>query len=952
MKNKKILNFKGMNRLKFYTSICCLLVWATTHAQDAGKNNGEEEVNLGYFSLPENAFTGALETVSGDVLEKTPTADLSQTFAGRFTGLNTLEIASGLSNSGINKLIRGISTVNGTDPLIIIDGVICPSGDWDYLTPKEIESISILKDGSSTAIYGMQGAGGAIIITTKRGFVGKKKIEAYVEQSFQQMTRKPKFIPSSEYAALRNQAGVNDGLGAYSQFSREAIDGFGEGNNPLYPNNDWYGMFVNDVAYMQRAGVNVAGGSERIRFFSNVHYMRQTSPLKPTDEPDRKYDPTPSVHSVNFRSNVDVKLNDYLDGFLRLSGNVNREQTAGSSNTMIYSRIFNLPPTMYGPVTPTNDEVPETGNQVVTHDLEDLPAYGLLNRSGYVRQLKTSIMSQAGLTLDMRFLTPGLSATGLIAYQTFSDNITYTPQDFERYVRSNDYSVLEFTKKGTNENTPLTYNKGSLFFYNLNLFANASYRRTFGEHSIQAMAYIFYLQQEKNLATGAGILPYKRESMGITALYGYRDRYFLKGDLGYSGSEQFHPDHRYIATPAVSAAWIVSGEDFLAGHDLLTHLKLRASYGINANDQLGDTRFMYLDYYDTAGNEGLKGNPNLSAEKIKKQNYGIEAGLWKAFTLQFDYFVHRCDNMLVNSAGTVPIYQGIALNYYPKLNNGQMENKGFEASLLYQKSIGKDLEVFAGAGVHRNRNTALNVNEAPASDDYAYPYRTEGFRIGQQWGYLIDYSNGNGMFNSEAEKAGRNLTYAFGTPRVGDFIYQDLNNDGVIDVKDQAPIGYSRFPQMYYSLNAGLTYRGVELSFLLQGTAQSSVMVFGVGAYENAFQGVFNDIHQQAWTPERYAAGEEIAYPALSLTTSTNHVANSFFVMDASYLRLRNLELAYTLPASLSRKIASEKIRLAFNAQNLFTIDRMRSKYIDPETGTMDVFQPYRVYNIGISLHF
>jgi TonB-linked SusC/RagA family outer membrane protein len=931
-------------------------LWTAAYAQNADKENGEEEnpstVSQGYFSLPERSITGAIETVSGTVLEKTPTADLSQTFAGRFLGLNTLEVGSELSNSGVNKLIRGISTVNGTAPLIVIDGVICPSGDWDYLTPKEIESISILKDGSSTAIYGMQGAGGAIIITTKRGFAGSKKIEAYVEQSFQQMTRKPEFIPSAEYAALRNQAGVNDGLGAYSQFDREVIDGFNEGNNPLYPNNDWYGMFVNDITYMQRAGLNIAGGSEKIRYFSNVHYMRQSSPLKTTDEPDRKYDPTPNVHSVNFRSNVDVKLNNYLNGFLRLSGNVNRQQTARYDNTTIYNRIFNLPPTMYGPVTPINEEAPETGNQVVTHDQEDLPVYGLLNRAGYVRQLKTSIMSQAGLALDMSFLTPGLSATGLVAYQTYSNNITYTPQDFERHVRSKDYSVLEFTKKGTNENTPLTYNKGSLFFYNLNLFANAGYKRTFGEYSIDAMAYIFYLLQEKEIETGARILPYKRESLGVTALYGYKNRYFLKGDLGYSGSEQFHPDHRYIATPAISAAWVVSDEDFLSGNELLTGLKLRASYGINANDQLGDARFMYLDYYDTAGNEGLKGNPNLSAEKIKKQNYGIEAGLLNAFDLRFDYFINKCDNMLVNSAGTIPIYQGIALGNYPKLNNGRMENRGFEASLLYSRQINTDMSVYAGAGVHRNQSKILKINEASKGEDYAYPYRTEGFRTGQQWGYLIDYSNGNGMFNSDAEKASRNLTYAFGTPRVGDFIYQDLNSDGMIDDEDLAPIGYSRYPQLYYNLNGGLEYKGFELSFLFQGTAQASVTVSGIGAYESMSQGVFNDIHQQAWTPERYAGGEEITYPALSLTASTNHVANSFFVMDASYLRLRNLEIAYTLPASLSRKIASEKIRLALNAQNLFTIDRMRTNYIDPEIGTMGVFQPYRVYNIGISLNF
>ncbi|MDR1624619.1 MAG: SusC/RagA family TonB-linked outer membrane protein [Tannerellaceae bacterium] len=958
-----------MQKIKYYMiCVCCLLAGAGINAQTdslqtiPAEANGDR-VSLGYFSQPATSITGAVETVSGKTLEKTPAANLGLSFAGRFTGLNTIESFSELSNATVLKFIRGISTVNGTDPLVIIDGVIGPTDNWDYLTPHEIERISILKDGASTAIYGMQGAGGAIIITTKRGAIGKTDIEAYFDQSLQQITRKPRFVSSAEYVALRNQAGINDGLGAYSQFSQSAVNGFNENNNPLYPNNDWYSMFVKEFALMQRAGVNISGGSEKIRYFSNLNYTHQNSPLKVEDEPNRKYDPTPAIHSINFRSNIDVKLNNYLTGFLRLSGNVDYEQTAQQINSHLYSHVFYLPPTMYGPLTPPDAENPELGNQVVTTDQESFPVYGLLNRGGYNRWFQTSIMSQAGLTMNLDFLTNGLSLSGLMAYQTHSTSLTSTHQNFERRIRSDKYDVLEFSQKGTDENTPLTYAKMSQFSYNLNLFAHLDYNRTFDNHSISAMAYMLYLSQEKEFlentvstsTIGSEILPYKRHNMAVSVQYGFKNRYFLKGDLGYTGSEQFAPGYRYITTPAISAAWIASDEDFLIGNELLTYLKLRASYGINANDQLGDDRFMYLDYYDSEGTEGLKGNPFLTAEKIKKQNYGVDFSLFHDLRFQLDYFIHRTDNMLISSEGITPIYQGIQLSNYPKLNNGVMKNSGLEASVMYQKQINKDWGVFAGAGIHRNKNEVINANEMKRGEGYKYQHFIEGFSVGQNWGYLIDKSNGNGYINTAEELADATRMYNMtgtGKPRLGDFLFQDISRDGKIDDKDLAPIGYSRIPEIYYNSNLGFTYKGFELSALFQGTARSSAVIDSPGVVENMYEGYFSDIHMNAWTPERYANGETISFPALSLSTSTSHSYNEFFIMNTSYLRLRNLEVAYTLPATVSKLVAAKNIRIALNAQNLFTIDHMKTKYIDPETARMNLFQPYRVYNIGISMIF
>jgi len=915
-------------------------------------------LNLGYFNQSREANVGAVATVSGAELDRAPVSILSQTFAGRLSGLSTIEGSSELNGAGVTKWIRGVSTTNGFQPLVIIDGVVCPNVYYEYLSPKEIDNVTVLKDASATSIYGIQGAAGAIVITTKRGHTGEGRINVYVDQAFQQMTRRPEFVSSYEYAQLRNQAGVNDGLGAYSQFSQAQLDKFKDGTDPLYPNNDWYGMFVRKTTMMQRAGVNVSGGNEKVRYFSNVNYLHQSSPFKVADEPDRNYDPTPNMHAINFRSNLDLRFNNYVSAFMNLSGNVNYETGSPHDKNAIYSLIFSLPPTLYGPLTPVPEADPDTGelpydaNQVVTNDREDNPVYGLLNRSGYARWLRTNVMAQAGVTLDMSFLAQGLSATGSMAYQTFTNNVTYTTQEFMRYVRSSDVSQLDFSRKGSWENTPLGYGKATVFFYNLNLMAHLDYQRRFGDHSISAMAYIHYLVQEKEVTSGAGILPYKRENMGVTALYGYKDRYFIKGDLGYSGSEQFHPDHRHIATPAIGASWIVSKEDFMGNADWLSLLKLRASYGVTANDQFGDSRFLYLDYLDMYGTIGLRGNPELSGEKIIKKNVGVDLGLFDAITLSFDYFMHNVDNMLVSNAGSVPAFQGVPLGYFPRLNNGKMENKGYEIEVSYSKRLTQDWSVFASAGFTSSANKVINVNEAPRGADYAYKYRTEGYKYGQPWGLLVDYSNGNGMFNSQAEISNSNLTYDFGVPRVGDFIYQDLNNDGVIDDRDEAPVGNCAYPDNYFHFDGGFGFKGFELNFMFQGINSASIVLGGIGAIEFEREGVFNDIHKNAWTPERYANNGKIDYPALSLNQTTNHRVNDYFIMDRSFWRLRNVELAYTLPAGITEKMKVDRIRFSLNAQNLFTIDKMKSKYIDPEVGQMGAFQPYRVFNIGVNLTF
>src|SRR5690606_16595244 len=317
------------------------------------------------------------------------------------------------------------------------------------------------------------------------------------------------------------------------------------------------------------------------------------------------------------------------------------------------------PPTMFGPLSPVLEGDPDLSNQVVTVEGLDNPVYGTLNRSGYNSVVETNVIAQTGLKLDLGFLTKGLSASGGMAYQTYVRNETATTQSYRRVLRGSDFSVLDnFTPYKTFENTPLAYGKGSVFFYYLNLLGRLDYNRRFGDHSIDASAHTYYLKQEKESnGTSNAVLPYMRQNFGISALYGYKDRYFLKADLGYSGSEQFHPDNRYSATPAISGAWIASKEDFLKSN-VLTLLKLRASYGVTANDQLGAARFLYLDNIRSNGSELERGNPALEAERIEKLNLGINIGLLNMFTIEADYFTHKVDNMLINSSARLPEYQG------------------------------------------------------------------------------------------------------------------------------------------------------------------------------------------------------------------------------------------------------------------------------------------------------
>lgn len=937
---------------------------------DYDNHDLDEMVKKGYVQYPRKMETGATSRISGEELSRSPVANMNQALSGRLPGLFSEEVYSEPANEITELFVRGFPSGRKAQPLIVIDGIINSynaNETLNLITPEEIESVTVLKDAASQAIYGIQGGNGVIVVETKRGHQGPLKINARADQSFQFVTTAPDVYNAADYASYRNQAAYNDGLGENYFYSEEEIDNYRDGTNALYPDNNWYDEVMKDYSQMQRVNLNASGGNKRVKFFSNLNMMHQGNQFK-TDQDE--YNPNVNNIWVNFRSNIDVNLNKRLKSYVRINGNLKRRRTPGMGSESVYSGLFNIPSNVYGPVTPEirdkeTDEIIVPEGEVITSNVVDNPFYGILNRSGYTRSTSVNINSQLGFEFDMDFITKGLSVESTFAYQTYSIGDLHTTQNFERWIR--DYGVedeLMFVKKGTDENTPLQYSKGSAFTYHLTSRNQLKYDRVFKKHSVSAMGYFFYQDLTTADTQSPLSLPYRRVSTGGHVHYGFDDRYIVQFDLGYSGSEQYDEQNRFISTPSISGAWVVSNESFLQENDWLSNFKLRYSYGKTGNDRNNLPRYSYLDNIsiDNGGfldyllyhvNEDQFGNHNLQAEISTKQNIGVDIGLFNSLSFSLDIYEERMDNMIVDAVNNIPSFQGVPLNNYPASNLGVFENQGYEVELDYKRNISEDFGFFISGQYSYNENLIKSSGEAPLGENYAYPKRKEGFPVGQQFGLIVDYSNGNGFFNSQEELDNylEETQYDFGDPRVGDLIYEDVNEDGVIDERDNVPLGKGTLPRSFYGISGGVSYKSFNLNVLFQGTGDWSSIYNGIGTYETFYEGVYGSIHRNAWTEERFSNNEEISYPALSLSESVNHEPSDFFLYDRSYLRLKNIEFSYELPSNILNAVSAKNIRLIFSGQNLFTWDNMKTDDFGPE-GVYSSFPVYKVYNVGISLSF
>ena len=680
--------------------------------------------------------------------------------------------------------------------------------------------------------------------------------------------------------------------------------------------------------------------------------MNQTSLLKQeTDE----YAAAPRRFWVNFRAKIDVDISKHVRAFAGVSGNVRNDRLAGNSytNESIYGSIFQQPPTMIGPTT-------EDG-RVTTMETLSVPTYGILNRSGYTKYTGMYASTYAGVTVDLDFVTRGLSVTGKLAFQSSNDRYNYMTQDFSRYYY--DYTKGDFVQLGSNLNTNLTGGASGMFQYAISYIAQLDYKRSFGKHAAEAHLYTYFTNEQQddvNADYPAVGFPHDDHNTGLNLSYAYDDRYVVGATFGLTASDVFSRSNRYTFVPSFSAAWVASNEAFLRDVKWLSLLKVRASYGEVALDdfEVGNYRYMYEDYIKKNGDVRLLGNPDLEPEIHKIQNYGLDLGLWNKLNLTFDYFSRRTDNMLIEGGARIPAYQGIYVANYQKVNEGKMKNRGVELGVSYATDLGRGWGIHAGVNYTHAKNEVIYTGEMPYPGDgsgykgYACSYRVDGYPLGQQFGYLVDRSNGSGYISTDEELAKYTKMYSgIGIPRKGDLIYKDVNGDGAINEKDLSPIGKGTLPTGFTTIRAGFSWKGLELDLMFQGVTG----YYGSVAYqtERDASGIYNDLHKAAWTPERFAAGQEIKYPALSYNSaSTSSEDSDFNIVDRSFWRLKNASLSYTLPARLMRNAGIKRLKIVLSGQNLFTVSGLDSKVIDPETGSMTKLPPMRVINLGVKLDF
>lgn len=947
----------------------------------------EETVVVAFGQQKKLSVTGAISTVASADLRKTTSTRLDNALAGRVTGLTSMQSGGGQPGvDGATMYLRGAATTNGKSPLILVDGV--ERDNIRTIDMNEVESISVLKDASATALYGVQGANGVILIQTRKGQKGKAQLNISVDQSWTSFTKEPSRLHSWEYCELRNEALMNDSQAP--EFSEETIAKF---RNPLlgldpsspdydnqvairkavYCDNDYYRMYLKSNTPQTRANANISGGTDFVNYFVNVGYIHQGGNLN-TESPDYLgYDPQCYMNRLSLRSNLDFHITKNLTASLNIASyaeNVNMPAVGdlyrGDQSWMITDIIYQsqtILPISPGPVT--DPRFGGVSDGVVGYNYLDRSAYEIINRRGFHTNKRKNLNTQFSVNWDLgELVTKGLSVNGMAAYDTYNIGVLEGRKKERVYNVRVDYDseTLSYSSSNGDKIEPLTMTSSRLSNYQIYVQGSINYARTFGKHNVTAMATAYRRFWE---GTSADI-PYNVLGTAARATYSFDDRYLVEGNLGYNGSEQFAPSKRFGLFPSGSIGWIASNESFLKGNKYLTWLKFRASYGLVGNDSMGGLRFLYQDDNKIqSGNgfvqglggkivkEGLIGNKSITWELSKKMNLGVEIGLFKDFRINVDYFTEKRDQILLKRR-TVPSFQGVSSDYIPRVNMGKVDNHGVDVEVSYSHTFNRDFSISSRVNFGFNDNTAIELDEPMRSEEYAYQYHEEGFRLGQEFGYLIDWdSPGNGYFTSQDE-IDSYYPYGFGgKPRVGDFVYKDVNGDGVIDQKDLSPIGYSTtVPGLNYGISLGLNFKGIDFNVLFSGLGRYSKYYSGQGVVEWTKQGTYFDWTRNGWTEERYKNGEKITYPAISTTKTVSHTENDFFIQNRSFLRLKNIELGYTLPERFLSKVGVKVLRVYVSGQNLFVWDNLRITHIDPEQNNSYGYPITKNVTLGLNINF
>lgn len=907
----------------------------------------DELVIVAYGEQTKESVIGAITTMSTDDL-KIPVSKISNSLAGQLAGVVSVQ-GTGEPGAGSSFWIRGVSTFGANNrPLVLVDGV---ERSLDLVDPEDVASFSILKDATATAVYGVRGANGIVLITTKRGRESEKPlINGKVEYGTLSPTRLPELATAEQWMDYYND--ITFSASNRIPFPEHEKQKYLSGEDPdLYPNVNWMDQIFKPSTTSQRANLNVSGGGKVLRYFVSGSYYNENGIFDP--KVTKQYNPSMNYDKFNFRSNLDVDLSSSTTVSLSLSNQYETKNRLGVALGTMYQILMTTPsisiPTEYSDGTHAQ---PLVGSN---------PYYSL-NSTGYSQDFWNNSQALVGLKQDLSgIVTPGLEFNFRFSWDAYNGSTLDKRKHPATYYATgrdeNGDLILHKNADGSDYLSLARSNRGDR---TTNLEASLNYKRTYAQDHRVGGLFLFNMREHTNNFPGSFIAAFPNRNIGVAArgTYSYQNTYFLEGNFGYNGSENFAPGHRFGFFPSVALGYMVSNAPYFKElFPFVSLLKFKGSYGEIGNDKIGGNRRFAFNsemqftggyHFGRTGQQwrggiatGHPGNPNVAWESALKQNVGIELGLFNELEIQADFFYEKREGIYILQE-SVPSIVGVNVPQY--VNLGRMENRGVDASLEYTKNI-NDFTIQVRSNFTFNRNKKL-YDDKPTP---IWAYQSEvGKPLYQQRGLIA-----LGLFESYADIE-NSPVQKFGDVQPGDVKYKDINGDGVIDSYDFVAIGRTHIPEISYGAGVSMGWKGADLSLFFQGVENVTRILSGnpvVGPSGSILVNgqIFSDLADNRWTAAN--PDPQAKYPRLHLAYNENNRHHStLFQRDMSFLRLKQAELGYTLPENFTEKAKMSTVRVYVQAVNLFTFSKF--KLWDPELSTSygAIYPQMKTINFGLNI--
>ena len=942
-------------------------------------NELEEVTVVAFAKQKKESVISSVSTIKPSGL-KVPSSNLTTAFAGRMSGVIAYQSSGEPGNDDASFFIRGVTTFGyAASPLILIDNVEMTSADLSRLNVDDIESFSIMKDATATALYGARGANGVILVTTKEGKEGKASVNVRIENSISTPARTIDLADPITYMNLHNEAvRTRNPLGVLP-YSQSKINNTAKNLNPyIYPATDWYNEMFKNYTMNQRVTASINGGGKVARYYIAASFFNDNGVLNVDKQ--NNFNSNISLKKYSVRSNINIDLTKTTEAIIRVNGSFDDYRGPIDGGDALYNKVMRTNPVLFPKVYPNVGEYANNthlkfgnyGNGTYVNPYADLV-------KGYKDYHRSSIVAQGELKQNLDFITKGLNIRGLIS------TTRYVYSDVSRYYNPYYYTVGSYNlKEGSytlrqlnpNDGTEyLNYNEGAKDVTTTNYIEiAANYNRDFDVHGVSGMlVFTRRTQQNSNAGDLQKSLPYKNQGLSGRFTYAFDKRYFAEFNFGYNGSERFAANERYGFFPSFGLGYLVSNEKFWKPlENTINKLKLKFTYGLVGNDAIGDSndRFFYLsnvnmnddgkgqDFGTNWGNSvnGITvtryANELISWERAKKMNIGFELSLFNKLDIQADFFTEKRNSVLMTRS-YIPSTMGLTADV--RANVGAASGKGIDFSVDYSHSINKDVWITGRA----NFTYATSKYDKIEEPDYIgakTPWRSKkGQKLSQEWGYIAER-----LFVDEADIANSPKQNFGGKVMAGDIKYKDINNDGQITEVDKVPIGFPKTPEITYGFGISSGYKNWDYSVFFQGNARSSFWIDpksiapfidtddnGDISSQNALLQVIANDHWAEENRDIYAF-----WPRLSnASVDNNNQTSTWWMQDGSFMRLKSLEVGYTLPKNLTKKAHLGNVRIYLSGTNLLTFSKF--KLWDPEMGGNGLGYPIqRVYNIGLNVNF